>query len=149
MKHCSRCNNDYPATTEYFQPHKQYRDGLRSQCRKCIKAKEDEYKKNNRDKINRQRVERNNRKPEIIAAREQRAAEKAQQLPYIERRKIARKKWDDKNRDRVRAMRREWKRTHPDHKARIRAKEWAKNNPDRRKMIAARYIAKNPAGVLV
>ena len=35
MKICSKCEREYPATTEFFPPNGHHKDGLQSQCRKC------------------------------------------------------------------------------------------------------------------
>jgi len=35
MKECSKCKNDYPATTEYFGKHTSTKCGLSSWCREC------------------------------------------------------------------------------------------------------------------
>jgi 5-methylcytosine-specific restriction endonuclease McrA len=37
-KCCTRCGDEFPATTEYFQPSKQVKSGLNPLCRVCYKA---------------------------------------------------------------------------------------------------------------
>lgn len=38
LKRCTKCGNEYPATREYFQAHKQQKSGLRPECKKCSQA---------------------------------------------------------------------------------------------------------------
>lgn len=38
MKRCTKCGNEYPATTEHFHSDRQKRDGLYSSCRGCAKS---------------------------------------------------------------------------------------------------------------
>lgn len=157
MKRCSKCGETKPATTEYFRPHKAYKDGLRPHCRECMRVYDRAYLERNKDKINPRRVERKNNDPKVIAAREQREAEKAARLPLAERRRIARKKWRDNNYDHARAIEINWKQRNPDKVhayntsliARERARLWSKNNPQKRRANAARYIKNNPAVVAV
>ena len=44
-KCCTKCDEPYPATLEYFPPDKQMRNGLRSWCRPCFRARIKEYAK--------------------------------------------------------------------------------------------------------
>lgn len=39
MKICSKCNERFPLTDEYFEPRKKGKDGFRNQCRKCRNMK--------------------------------------------------------------------------------------------------------------
>lgn len=38
MKRCAKCQQDLPATNEYFPSHKAHADGLNSQCKTCTNA---------------------------------------------------------------------------------------------------------------
>lgn len=44
LKRCSKCGNEYPATTEYFGLRDGSKDGFHTWCKKCLS----EYKKQNR-----------------------------------------------------------------------------------------------------
>jgi hypothetical protein len=50
LKRCSRCLQEFPATTEYFKPYKASASGLHTYCRECFKAysRERERKPGNR-----------------------------------------------------------------------------------------------------
>ena len=43
-KTCTKCNNEYPATTEYFHKYKQGVYGLHSQCKTCRLKNQKEYR---------------------------------------------------------------------------------------------------------
>lgn len=49
MKTCTKCGAEYPATREYFPPHKRTRDGLSSWCRPCARACSRRYQRANRE----------------------------------------------------------------------------------------------------
>ncbi len=152
LKRCSKCGIEKPATTEYFRPHKAYSNGLRPHCRECMREYDRLYLENNRDIINPRRAERHNSNPDVIAARMQREIEKSQQLPYSERRRIARKKWRDNHYEYARVLERNWKRNNPEKvhahsisdRSHQRIKRWAKLNPQKRRAIVQRYFANNP-----
>ncbi|MEO8611219.1 MAG: HNH endonuclease signature motif containing protein [Chloroflexota bacterium] len=42
-KRCSKCKQEFPATREYFNAHKQVKDGLRSICKQCRRAQDKNY----------------------------------------------------------------------------------------------------------
>ncbi len=51
MKTCTRCAVAKPRTPEYFEPCKaKTRDGLRTACRECERARDREYRKQQRAK---------------------------------------------------------------------------------------------------
>ena len=146
QKRCSKCGEDKPATTEYFRPHAAYKDGLRPHCAECMRAYDRAYQEQNKAKISARRIELYNSDPDVIASREQRDAEKAQQLPRDERRRMVRKKWRDNNHERARQIESNWKKNNPDKvhayatsdKAHERVKRWAKSNPQKRSAIIRR-----------
>lgn len=47
LKICTKCNRSFPMTTEYFNSHKNHKDGLTSQCKECLNKSNRQYKKNN------------------------------------------------------------------------------------------------------
>lgn len=89
MKTCTKCNKDFPATTEYFYHHIGYRDNLKSWCKECCYtykiesqsdkkyrernrerwlAKKAEYREKNREKVNAARRDYYQRNKEKIKA---------------------------------------------------------------------------------
>ena len=47
-KICNKCGEEKPATTDYFRKAKANKDGLRGQCKDCIKEYEKQYRQENR-----------------------------------------------------------------------------------------------------
>lgn len=43
VKCCSKCKREFPATTEYFPPRSDSKDGLRGQCRECTHQRRLKY----------------------------------------------------------------------------------------------------------
>jgi hypothetical protein len=50
-KECSKCENVYPLTFEYFYRRKDSKDGYHSICKGCLKGIHDSYRQKNKDKI--------------------------------------------------------------------------------------------------
>jgi len=50
-KECSKCGTIYPATLEFFHKDKSVKFGLNAMCKLCRNPINQNYKKNNRDKI--------------------------------------------------------------------------------------------------
>lgn len=48
-KRCSKCNHEYPATTEYFHKSSQSEDGLRGMCKVCRCAYSSNYYQHHKD----------------------------------------------------------------------------------------------------
>ena len=51
-KRCNKCGAELPATEEYFHKHKGSKDGLRNDCKKCIKEYHKTYYIENKEYIN-------------------------------------------------------------------------------------------------
>jgi hypothetical protein len=45
LKKCSKCGNEYPATTEFFYAHKGCKDGLTGYCKSCHREYGEAYRK--------------------------------------------------------------------------------------------------------
>lgn len=86
MKTCTECKKELPATPEFFHRHKKRKDGLRENCKECIKVKSKIYSENNKEVINERR---------LLAVKEGRVNK--------EKREIRRKRYVDNNREKVRA----------------------------------------------
>jgi len=50
-KVCSRCGEDFPPTSEYFHRQKDGKNGLRADCKKCVKKSSHEYYELNKESI--------------------------------------------------------------------------------------------------
>ena len=50
MKRCTRCGNEYPATTEYFRCGSGY-NGLRNPCKQCSRESDALYRAANHEKV--------------------------------------------------------------------------------------------------
>lgn len=48
MKTCSKCNQEFPATTEYFYNHAGRKDKLDTSCKFCNRIAKNEWNKNNK-----------------------------------------------------------------------------------------------------
>lgn len=48
FKICTKCNEILPATTNFFNPRKNGKDGLHTQCKKCLKKYQNKYKNKKR-----------------------------------------------------------------------------------------------------
>jgi hypothetical protein len=99
-RRCTKCKNEYPATTEYFHVKYIRKDGtpgLQSRCKKCCAEYRAEHHRNNRERDN----EINRRWREA----------------HSEQMSALNTAWYHRNREHRRAVSREWYRTSP--KARI------------------------------
>lgn len=52
IKHCGKCDNDFPATNEFFYKNKAKPDGLATPCRACSKEAAGKFYEKNKIKIN-------------------------------------------------------------------------------------------------
>lgn len=43
LKRCKKCGKQYPATREFFRKHRDFKDGLNSRCKFCVKEQNAEY----------------------------------------------------------------------------------------------------------
>lgn len=50
-KRCTKCQQDYPATTDYFPPNKLGKYGVGAECRPCMRLRYAEYRKRNAAKV--------------------------------------------------------------------------------------------------
>lgn len=64
IKQCTKCHNEYPATTEYFRHQKGAKGNLSSECLQCLKIRDQEYKRQNASKIRRDAREYHKSHPE-------------------------------------------------------------------------------------
>lgn len=114
QKKCTKCGNEFPATSQYFHNEKR-RNGLRSICKTCHNA--DQNKRLSRGLTPEQRAKKN------AAQRESRARHREEinardrernQLPARkEQRKVNQRDWYDNNREHVRNYHTEYRMLKP------------------------------------
>ena len=51
QKQCTKCEQFYPATTEYFHRDKKNKDGFVNRCKDCVRVKSSLYYAENSEKI--------------------------------------------------------------------------------------------------
>jgi hypothetical protein len=85
---CTGCNQELPATSEFFHKEKLGRDGLRSKCIPCRKKDNDEWVKNNPEKVKEKRKRHRDKHGEKLNARSKqwREENKPHVREYINRR---------------------------------------------------------------
>ena len=72
MKTCTKCKEEYPATTEYYHLGKNGEYGLRSWCKLCTRKKSQSYYQENKDDYaKRGRLRRELAKPEMLKRRKE------------------------------------------------------------------------------
>jgi len=154
-KHCSKCDQDLPATAEYFHRNKKTNDGLAERCKKC---KSEVFKKwyydNHKEQIERVQKYRDENRKEV--RRRGRAQKKEAYKADPEKFKRQSKAWYAEHKEDVLATNKEWAKANPEKAAAIKRKHfeanrdafrknadnWRKNNPDKaRKMRQLYYQA--------
>jgi len=125
LKRCSKCEREYPATTEFFYKRTNSPDGLRFWCKKCDLKANKNWSDDNRQKKregNRLYYRRNKEK---CAANHRR--------------------WASKNKERLKSYFLNWISAHEEHvktAAARRGKAWTKANPERAKARTRNYRAR-------
>lgn len=147
LKHCTKCEQKYPATTEFFYGRKQGKAGLDSWCKRCRKA----Y--NSTPEQIARRVEYNRgwrkRNPDKVAARERR-----RRAINPEKNKAKLYRWRANNPEKVKATQKRWRAKHPEynkkyyatHKEedRERGRRWQENNKAKVSARQRRWKANHP-----
>lgn len=54
LRRCTKCGEEYPATTEYFRHNGKSNNGLRSRCKMCERARDHDYRIENIEHIRQQ-----------------------------------------------------------------------------------------------
>lgn len=113
-KTCSKCGQEFPATTEYFYQHKNRKGKkvLTGQCRTCIKRKSSNYREANpiKAKESKRRAVQNHR----------------------DRHNARGRKWAENNPEKKRAIERRYRDSHPE-RCRESNKRWLDRNPHKRR----------------
>lgn len=76
QKQCTKCNQNKPATVEYFHRNKNSSDGLVSACKTCIKKDSRKYYEANKDKMLKANAEWREKHPEEMKAYKDKYVEK-------------------------------------------------------------------------
>ena len=128
-KKCTKCQEEKPATAEYFNRDAQKKCGLYSQCKGCCKK----YREENREKIlaSKKKYSKENRE-KILASKkkyreENREEIRAAQLKHYQENReevlASKKKWREENREKVLAASKKYSKENPE-KERARHKKY-------------------------
>lgn len=123
-KTCSKCRIGKNVIEFYKANH--HKDGLTSQCKKCIKIRTEKYNEDNKEKL-------------AIKAKKYRDSHKEQS-------KESAKKWAKRNKDKVIAKTKRWQAKNPEKVKAISAK-WHKEHPKRTLELCHEWRAANPKKV--
>lgn len=94
LKKCTKCGEEYPATTEYFNIHTKSRGNLRADCKECQRKYIKNYYVSHLDVIRSRAIEWNKNHPAEARARI--------------------KKWEKNHPEKNRLKLANWRRNHPD-----------------------------------
>jgi len=125
-KICTKCKIEMLATKEFFNAMKLGKYGLDSKCKKCKNASNEEYRKNNSEKLK-----------EIY-----RKHYKENTKKYNERQK----KWKKDNFEKVKKNRRKYYKENSE-KSKKSIRKWRENNSERDKQNQIKYKKNNPEKV--
>jgi len=157
IKVCTKCNEEKPATKEYFDAQKGGRFGLASACKVCrndrarawrrknpdkARAATTKYRKANLDKFREYAKQDRLRNPEKFKERDRKyyLKNKQKKLNYQRQYRLdnpdavrqAERKWREKNREYVSQKSKEWRiKNHERYRENIR--RWQKENPDKKR----------------
>ena len=137
MKSCSKCKIEYPPTLEYFHRQLGRKLDLTSQCKKCRNESTKKYKKENKDKVrkNKRKYHKENkdkiRKKEKEYYKENKERISKYQKEYYEENKeeikVKNKQWREKNREYLKECHKEYKEKNPNFYKEY-DKKYQKNN---------------------
>lgn len=133
-KHCPKCNNDFPATNEYFLSRPN--GALQSWCRRCLRAAVRNHYYMNKDKVNQKNKEWAQANPEKIKSKSIRFAER-----HPERRRETYRKYDEAHREQKREYR---KRHYQEPSEQERLKKYALEHPEVIKKSQQNYKERHP-----
>lgn len=155
-KRCTKCGQEFPATTEYFSPNRKVKDGLQARCKSCCAEWQREYRKShpeavraveaNRDKEKRRQQSRDYYQRNAEARRDYRREyyqiHTEEILEYQceyrknnrEKRRILHRNWRSKNRDHYLEYKRKYRLSNPDVHRNAR-KRYENNHPKRYRLI--------------
>lgn len=152
-KVCTKCGIEQPATTEYFNKGKNYKGGLKSECKKCLKSRTAQYTETNRtqltkyaknyyaknkETINKRRSENNERAKLLYLKNKKQIAERSKQNYAKNKEHISelRKQWRDNNKEIIRTQKKQSYEANKEH-----VSEYKKANRDIYNIINQRHRA--------
>lgn len=118
---CTKCEEKFPATDEFFHKQKAGRFGLCSICKVCVKEHGQKYRKNNKEKRT--------------------AAVKKWSDNNPEKRTAAVRKYYKNNKEKVATTMKKWRKNNKEKRAKYQ-KEWRQDNPDKYNSYAAKRRAR-------
>lgn len=110
LKHCSKCNQDLPATVEYFPARADSKDGLRGCCRECTHERRVQYYSKHRE--------------EAIAY------SRTWEQGHREQARESKLRWARENRDLINQRHKEQRKEHPEQ-YREYSRKWSAANPEK------------------
>lgn len=124
LKRCTKCSNQYPATTEYFHKDTKAIDGLRTICVACRSIYSRQYRKENAERRNEYDRRRRKEKAEIIRERKRQyrqvnsekesASKRLYYAANTERIIAANRRYRAANPDKMRELSQRYRKEHPE-----------------------------------
>lgn len=124
-KRCTKCGNEYPATTDFFYKHSGMKDGLRPNCKICSKKDFDNWSKNNSKRIYETNLKWKTSNPDKVKNYQ---AEWKRNNP--ERKRELDRLYRERNRDDIRKRQRSWSAENRDS-VRESKKKYCQENPEK------------------
>jgi len=103
LKRCTKCNNEYPATLEYYHRHVSHRDGLRTICKTCTRKDIQNYAERNADAVRERRRQYRANNREIL-----REKNRQYQIDNAEKEKLRKAKYRETHRELLRQKNRQY-----------------------------------------
>jgi len=157
LKRCSKCKQEFPATTEYFSPNKYTKSGFQSACKTC-RNKMNEITRRKKGQRPRENPVVNGMKHCINCGNNY-----PNTLDYFYKNKTAKggignvciecilqasRDWYANNRERGIATRRVYYAKNNESIKRY-TTQWGRKNPDKRKRYIKNYLDKNPSAIRI
>lgn len=135
-KRCTKCGQEFPATTEYFEPHKESKDGLRAYCRVCRRAQNKANYQRQPDKFRQK-----SRKNYSDNAEQRRQEKRDYRAQFPDREITAKKQYYEQHGDRVRKAVSDYRKNNPQKVKESKQKHY-RENPDQYRAQGERYRAR-------
>lgn len=135
-KICSKCLQEFPATTDFFYKHRTCHYGLMTWCQQCFKAYGAKYRIQHQeeDRIRHARYQKNNRE-------KSRAAGRKYYYAHREKERARKLRYNRANAEKVNAYNRQYTQAHPEKRRTVKGRYWRQNNPEKVSAIHMRRRA--------